>query len=565
MELTIEQRKIGMKYHIMSLLSQDIIDKRYTELQQLYEALRFKDNKKLVEKLSEERNIPLPFTEIIYNDILLVIADYIMERSEILDLFETLYIKRYPHIQRLFSDIESQYKKHGSISYKKSLNYNNRESHFFYYFVYKSEIFKEPDKIFNGFNFKKDEALLNYCFYLPDKNLIDDQLIFCSDTEEFTKHIQHSSCNEKESVLDSVYFKKYINKRRIALAEYLGIEENNLAEYIHSEMKAQIHENGLAASRYGTIGTIETFTRNIIADSNGGTFWYSQMTGTYGTNEKFRGFNYIPDVDRLIENYYKSYVTSRYLEEMKKNEGFTKLTLSRECIPQNIEADYQMILCMYEMDVLYKMFSIMQNQYYQDFSWEKITNQDMAKRYEQIIANLEKAIKDKENQIEILLQKNHVLSLQIVADSSKQTAPLVAENNKLLKVINDKDSVIEDLKRQLQYQVDFIAELNKPEAVEMDNSYDIEKLQTRRFLFVGHIAEALPELRHKFPNSLFMDNESFNLSGIEVDAVVMLIKWMSHSMFYKIKSAGNLSQVRTIMCNTKNVDTILKKMYDEMI
>lgn len=89
-------------------------------------------------------------------------------------------------------------------------------------------------------------------------------------------------------------------------------------------------------------------------------------------------------------------------------------------------------------------------------------------------------------------------------------------------------------------------------------------LQNKRFLFVGHIGEALPELKHKFPNSIFMESETASLSGVEVDAIVMLIKWMSHSMFYKIKSSA-LAQAKTIMCNTKNIETILQKMYDEII
>ncbi len=62
-----------------------------------------------------------------------------------------------------------------------------------------------------------------------------------------------------------------------------------------------------------------------------------------------------------------------------------------------------------------------------------------------------------------------------------------------------------------------------------------------------------------------MESETDNLSGIEVDAVVMLIKWMSHSMYYKIKSAGSLSQTKVIMCNSKNINIILQKIYDEII
>lgn len=57
MELTEEQRKIGIKYNIMTLISLDIHNKRYTELQQMYEMLNLRTNDKLVNKLNEDRNI----------------------------------------------------------------------------------------------------------------------------------------------------------------------------------------------------------------------------------------------------------------------------------------------------------------------------------------------------------------------------------------------------------------------------------------------------------------------------------------------------------------------------
>ena len=163
------------------------------------------------------------------------------------------------------------------------------------------------------------------------------------------------------------------------------------------------------------------------------------------------------------------------------------------------------------------------------------------------------------------MQKNSTLSLQITADNSKQTAPLVSENNKLLKVIEDKNSEIADLKRRLEYQELFISELNKPEVEEVNNTYDLELLQSKRYLFVGHISDALPDLKYKFPNSIFMESETAHISNIEVDAVVMLIKWMSHSMFYKVKATGSLTDKKIIMCNTKNIDTILQKMYNEFL
>ena len=441
------------------------------------------------------------------------------------------------------------------------------ENYYLHFLFYRSDVFTEPDKVLKGFDYEEDRYMLNYSFYMTDKNTFDNAFIFCADGEEAREYLSNGGANRagKEFVLQSKFFDRYFAKRRCELADYLQIEESKLAEYIHNEMKSH-SKNGEMQTRSGIVGQIEIFTRDIIANQNGGTSWYNAMTTT--NNDKWYGESvlYVPDVDGLIRNYFKSYVAIRYIElVMEKKQGFNKITLSKECTPESYAIVYQTILCMYEMDVLYKMFALMQKQYYKDFSWEKITNQDIATRYDDIISDLEQTITDKENRIKSLMLKNSTLSLQITADNSKQTAPLVAENNKLLKVIEDKDSEIADLKRRLEYQELFISELNKPEVEEINNIYDLELLQSKRYLFVGHISDALPDLKYKFPNSIFMESETANISNIEVDVVVMLIKWMSHSMFYKVKATGALTDKKIIMCNTKNMDTVLQKMYEELL
>lgn len=150
MKLSIEERKIGMKYHILTMLSDDIFDKRYIELEQIYDSLGYNDNIKLLDKLSEDRNIPLSFVENIYFDILMVISDNIMDRPETLSLFETLYEERYPHIKQIFMDIENQYKKSESNIIKKNGRYSQSEIHYFYYLVYKSDKLNDSNLSIKG-------------------------------------------------------------------------------------------------------------------------------------------------------------------------------------------------------------------------------------------------------------------------------------------------------------------------------------------------------------------------------------------------------------------------------
>ena len=87
MILTKNDRMIGIKYNTMMVLMTDIHNRRYDELQQLYEALNLRTNEKLVSKLEEKRNIGEMFTDTIYVDILLVIGDYLTNRPELIDLF----------------------------------------------------------------------------------------------------------------------------------------------------------------------------------------------------------------------------------------------------------------------------------------------------------------------------------------------------------------------------------------------------------------------------------------------------------------------------------------------
>lgn len=546
MALSEEQKKKGAKFHALSLLTLDIFNNRFSELQQLYESLNLKDNQKILDKLDEDRNIGYDFTKMVYMDMILVIADYIDVRPEINDLFRSLYKKRFPYVAKIFNEIESNFKATGRVYLSKKLKFSVSESHFFYYLVYLSEAIVDPEKHFSTLNYQEDISGLYNAFYLSDRNLIDDQLHFDGDKDE--------------TILDSIFFEKYLKKRRIELAEYVGVEESSLDEYIHSVMKSN-SADGVVTHKDGRIGVIEDCTRDIIANQNGGAAWFNSMTTTSNTMSDMVSVKYIPDVSFLIRTYYKSIVIEKYVDNLSSKKSFNKLTLSRECTTGSYELDFNIILCMYEMDVLYKMFSMMMKQYYRDFSWEKITNQGITQRYEKIVEDLEKVVSEKEKKIETLARKNESLVLQSTIKDSKDMSPFVSENNKLLKQLEDKDEEIEQLKQRLEWQEEFISVLSAPEQEEHNNIYDLEQLQTKRYLFVGRL-DNYSELKHDFPNSVFMDKETVDISGVKVDAVVMLIKAMSHSMFYKVKASKILNDVPCVMCNTKSLDGILQTLND---
>ena len=57
-----------------------------------------------------------------------------------------------------------------------------------------------------------------------------------------------------------------------------------------------------------------------------------------------------------------------------------------------------------------------------------------------------------------------------------------------------------------------------------------------------------------------MDSVNTRISGIQVSAVVLLIKWTSHAMFYKVKAEPSLRSIPMINVNTKNLNRVLWEM-----
>lgn len=530
-----------IRYTVLSILTEDIMNERYGELQKLCENLKI-NNKMLLNRFYSKRTIGFSFTNMIFYDMAYVVADKIIDSKEAMDLFKLLYSKRFPKIYNMYTNMENNIENIKLTRMRLDAN----EVLYFNYLIYSSEIF-EPEQ-FPHMDYEKDLYYLNYRFDSVDLNLEDDAIKFNDDT----------------TVFDSKLFLKYINKRKEEMATFLNIPVSELAKYIHNEMKSH-KEAESTPFRSGVEGMIEMSSKNIINSKYGGSWWYELVTNDNGKEiggvGKKELLHYVPDVDSIIFYYYKSLVLSKFMEYMNKKEEFNKLTLSRECKSPSPEYDYQAILYMYELDVFYKMFQTMMEKYYEDFSWEKITNQDIISRYTAITENLNEIINEKNQKISTIELNNSSLRAQLNSDQSKVTAPLVVENNKLIKIIDDKQTEIEELKRKLEYQTEFIELLSQKEEVAVETEIDLSELQGKRYLFVGHFEAALPELKHNFPNSIFMTTESTSISNIKVDGVVMLVRWMSHSMFYKIKASNILTDVPCAICNSKNANTIYEKMY----
>lgn len=267
MVLTKEQKKLGRKYNILRILSNDIDNKRFVEIQQLYEAANLGNNQKLLQQLYAKRNVPVSFLDMVYWDIMYVLVEEMMNNSTIEDLFRDLYTKRFPYIKDIFGQLESSYINKGCANTKKLANIKGIEVFYLCYLIYDSEVFEDPNK-FGIINYENDMRYMDYSFYQVDRDF----------GNEFFKF------NEEEPIFTSALFTKYITKRKNELAEYLGIANNDLCSYIHNEMKSHDKDGetpediGGVPLRYGFAGMIEHITKSIINKKNGGNFWYELVT-----------------------------------------------------------------------------------------------------------------------------------------------------------------------------------------------------------------------------------------------------------------------------------------------
>ncbi len=81
--------------------------------------------------------------------------------------------------------------------------------------------------------------------------------------------------------------------------------------------------------------------------------------------------------------------------------------------------------------------------------------------------------------------------------------------------------------------------------------------------FATHIA--MPDIKKIFPNSIFMSEATKDLTNIQVDAVVFLISFISHSMYYKVKKSSLFEKSIVINFNGRSFNKLLETLQKEML
>lgn len=545
MKLTKEQKMYGARLAMSMILFSDINEHKYDKLQMLCETFKL-SNEKAIKKMKQHNRIILSIpSEQIYYDWMYVIYDESEYNENILNEFCNLSKNMFPQIYESVKKIEDYFSKNEVSKCTDTINKIGKQRvriDYLYFYLFYSDIVTDIESI--GLDYK------NFIYTVRDT-------LFASEKHQDEYFINF---NTGEQVITSSQFKKYLKARRTELVEYMSeifddeISECNLGEYLDEMLSSKISENGVLVE-FSLEGIIKTACRNILIEHGGGLDWYESIT-CRDKVQYISNLGYIPDVDDIIEKYYIQVLRYNYYQRGE----LSKVYLIRECKSESPLMDLISIIFMYNIDVFTKMFMNLLEDYYKNFSWEKIVNQEVSARYENIITTLESDIQSMKNSLERANAKIQVFNDQLRKEKDSEIIPFERAAAEFEKKMEEKDKEIEKLKQQIRSRDEFIELLENVDDGEIPETIDIQTLQAKRYLFVGNIKEAMPELHRKFSNSLFMENENFSLTSIKVDMIVMLVKYMSHGMYYKIKAANTLSNIPVVMCNTKNIDTVYAAM-----
>lgn len=556
------QRKVIIDNYVRGLLNADRCDKNYAIIEKLWEASGLTNRDLVDELLSDRENASENFKDSIFWDMIWILKEAITEDDALRNLFCDLFAKRYPKVEKYVTALEEKIQSGNKVlvsvsDYEKFYRKNNiHEVGYFLFRIYNSDIIVQNDCI--------DQSLwqVDYGhaanFAKRETDLLDDLCRFTDGNHDL--------------IFNSNRFQKYVVKQKQLLADYLNVDVDGLSDFYDSVMTIQEDKNNNLLFNSSGFGLISSAALEILRLHGGTSQWLIHIQ-SLDRKDKL-SYHYMPDFDELFERYCKALIRLEYLNYMNNGENFTALTLARECNIENMEALAESMGFMYICDCIYQLYAQMQKQYYEDFSWEKYHNRDLAMRYEGVINDLKSSLAIRDHQLQNL--RLHYSSLRDRLEKKNDLVMIkeLQDKERLLRLSDEKDAEIERLKSVIATQNQLISQLQTIPAestTSEDNfKFDVDNdniIYHHKYLFVGDItALGFEELRRKFPSSIFMESNTANISQIQVDAVVYLIQSMSHSMFYKCKNTPALQKAKVVYFNgRRNLLSLFEAMEREML
>jgi hypothetical protein len=364
-------------------------------------------------------------------------------------------------------------------------------------------------------------------------------------------------------IYESKAYRRFLDKRKQELADYLGIDQDVLADKIWEMFRTSYVIEPLSSYitvSYSLGGMFCLLVDAVLAGHRGTGDWYQSVI----KSEKISGvveipnYGYKPDINTLIDKYYHQMVKLH----STRNDGveLNRVELVRHVKSESPREDFIMITAMVSMDILCKMFDLMQDHLFTTFSWEKYTGQNLQTRYENMLATSNAEREQQHRVLEERIEKTQTERNRLQEELNGIELSWQRRYEALEKESKEKDEEIRALKDRLAFQEAWIEDLQKEPEMEEKIPKEIW-IPDGKYLFVGMDGRLVQDLKKAYPDSSFMESESADLSGLQVDAIVCLTRYMKHKMFYKIQAKANTT---IIYANGKTVEAVQVAMAEQL-
>lgn len=363
--------------------------------------------------------------------------------------------------------------------------------------------------------------------------------------------------NDGDSVLTSIQYARYLEKRYDELAKYVEtvVKHPVDKESVFDELVRCFNNNTLGIARMVTAGA------NAVSD----------LKDFRIGGEEVRQSITASDIKELV----KSWMCGFVVAEMQKFENehhrpISKLDLARKMIPAP-ERVYNDVGFMCERLLMDKKAHRLIDEQYRSFTWESVIKGSDAQKSQDMIDELRCALDICQQKLKTANEslgvcREKIAGLQKKTSTVKDSSELGHVEHKYENMLAERDEEIARLQRELNSREQYIELISAPVSESKnENAINPDIMYTKKYLFVGVIRDEFVELRRKFPNSIFMETAQYNPSNVQVDMIVYLIPSMSHALFYKVQNTNSLNDVRRIYCNNRSVNNVLLNIYTALM
>lgn len=369
-----------MKYCWMVFMQKEVIgNKNVKLLQEVYEHVYGTNNEELVARSKSRKNdcVGKSMSELVYLDMIGILSDKIVEDKEFCIWFiEKMKKSNYADVECF---IERAQKDESNITlfdrittpllFVRHAKEESAET-FFIRFVFLFYAKKESMQLINDF----DEVRYESCLGGENEYEAGLRIINC----EMTKKMDWT-----DDFLASRTYKKYIRKQIEALAAHKG---KNVEELKH-----------LIAQKATLNNDMVYLSLSMMRESGGCPQWAMDT----------KHMLTLDDIDTKLEAYYKHKLLEFWRKKMKEMDSICKLDITRYYLPKcDYEHDFEIITNSSVVDIMNQLIADLTEEFYSNFSFERITNKSLLETYDSKIKEYDDIIAEKNMQIQELQEKN---------------------------------------------------------------------------------------------------------------------------------------------------------------